>query len=335
MLNSVLSTDVYIFKAMLPIKGYDILREQFFSIDQEALKARGESPWLLRESNITGMLTIDFLKFNETTTQWECKSRRMALTADGWVCSSTLKDTIKVIEQITAESASNHQESLNNYIQSMNFLLANRLNPLKHQQTTCGIYTTYSILGEPSSNKVNLSPGLAQAISCELSRKPFKKPVVINSNMQIRVEGWNFISLYQGRSYEESELIKLKVPQEKYYRNFVLEKVIDRLGCEDATKIEKLSEERLLDPVFLETIENPIILPSGHSFGQKVIDEMIISGRSLRCPNTGMPFNKNCVVTNINLENFMREWPSSKAMLIGNLDVELSKRPEVKSLSTL
>ncbi len=137
------------------------------------------------------------------------------------------------------------------------------------------------------------------------------------------------MKLSKGKSYELAELQRLGINSKDYYLNFVLQKIISRLGSNDAGLIEKLETERLIDPVLLETLADPYILPSGHSLSKASIDGIIASGRTLRCPQTQQSFTPANIVSNTNLARFIQAWPESKALLIASLSQELPSSQDV------
>jgi len=320
--SAIAEKDIYIFKAMLPEMGYAILEQQRAHLNDDRLAEYKHCLWLLRESNVKGMLTIDFALWNAEKKQWQNSSIRMALTAKGWVKALNPAEVV-MLENITAESAAAHEQSLTAHITGLNnglFTTKNRLNPRKEQQTQAAIYTSYVDISEEGklrSRMVDLSPGVKQAITCELSKQVFKSPVVMNRNMSVRVRGWEFINLYKGRSYEESELIALNVPRSCFYHNYFLAHAINRLGCTNDSKIESLAEDILVDGVEIDQLKEPQILPSGHSFSKSTIHDLSaasITGE-MACPITRGNFRLNDVVENINLERFIQEWPLGKRII--------------------
>lgn len=320
--SAIAENDIYIFKAMLPEMGYAFLEQQRAQVNDDQLAEYNHCIWLLRESNVKGMLTIDFTLWNAEKKQWQNSSIRMALTAKGWVKALNPAEVV-MLENITAESAAAHEQSLTEHISGLRnglFTTHNRLNPRKEQQTEAGIYSSYITVseeGKPRSRMVDITPGVKQAITCELSKKVFKKPAVMNRNMNVRVHGWQFINLYKGRSYEESELLALNVPRSCFYHNYFLAKAINRLGCTDDTKIDSLAKDLLEDGVLLEQLNNPRILPSGHSFSESTILELYAASINdeMKCPLTRAVFTLNDVVENINLNRFIQEWPLGKQIL--------------------
>ncbi|HRE31082.1 MAG TPA: hypothetical protein PLD88_03820, partial [Candidatus Berkiella sp.] len=155
----------------------------------------------------------------------------------------------------------------------------------------------------------------------------FRTPVVMNKNIKINQEdGKLFMMLEKGKSYEESALLNLGVKKQDYYINFNLMKIIDRLGCNDQGLIEKLDDDRLIDPVYLTTMKDPMILPSTHSYSRETIEGLIHSGRTLKCPNTNQPFNKDDVVPNIALDRFLKAWPECREKLLESFETSNQKR---------
>ncbi|MGE3318283.1 MAG: U-box domain-containing protein [Candidatus Berkiella sp.] len=323
-------SDIYIFAAMDANSGYALLMNKAKDLPNIAqIKASGQPLWLLRESNTqVGMLTVDFITWNEEKNNWIPQSTRMALHPQkGWINASDPKnpDFIEAkqsMTQVNAETADKHQQSLQAYLDAFpnaRFSLENRMNPLKSQQAQAPIYTTYITDQQPANQKalVPLTPGVAQAITCELSGKVFKDPVVLNRD--ITLPGVSGRQLKLGRSYEKSELEKLGINSSNFYANFTLKKIVNRLGCNDAGLMENLSNDRLVDPVMLDTMSNPQILPSSHSLSKETIDGMIASGRTLRCPETQQPFTQQNVVPNVNLDRFIKAWPECQRLLVETL----------------
>lgn len=336
MLEPNIQPELYIFAAMDRNLGYSRLKEAANELPHIAqVKESGQCLWLLRESNTQpGMLTADFIHWDKENNRWLEKSTRMALHREkGWINASApnnpeVKEALKSIHTVNAKSAGRHQESLTSYLSSFspfNLLVQNRLNPSKSQQAQLSLYSQYTSHAKAAASSshsktpVLLTPDIIQAISCEISGKVLKVPVVLIRDITIaNPEGYP-MKLSKGKSYELAELQRLGVDSKDYYPNFVLQKIISRLGSNDAGLIEKLETERLIDPVLLETLADPYILPSGHSLSKASIDGIIASGRSLRCPQTQLPFTKENIVRNVNLTRFIEAWPNSRAALIKSL----------------
>ena len=325
--------DIYIFKAMDRNVGYRLLKtkaEGMLNIAQ--IKQNEEIIWLLRESNTQkGMLTVDYISWDNIKQIWKENSTRMALHPNkGWIPTSDTNspdfiEAMKSINKVDSDTAGEHQATLQAYLSKLPYALnvQNRMNPTKQEQAKQGIYTSYIVVGaDRPSNKVSvpLTPPITQAISCELSGKVFKDPVVLIRDITIPGGGGRPIQLNKGKSYERSELEKIGIDPANYYTNFVLSKIINRLGCGDKGLIENLSDDRMVDPVMLETLADPYILPSSHSLSKQIIDGMIASGRSLRCPQTQQPFTQQTAIANVNLDRFIKAWPTCQALLIESLD---------------
>ena len=388
---------VYIFVVMQPNKGYEILKKSAATLPNvEELKDKQTPLWLLRESRVHGMLTLDYIVWDKVKLEWKSNSSRIALTELGWIKANTLdKAQTANVQKVTAESARNHVESLKTYINNLHpeenptstFLLENRLNPTREQQTRTNIYSVYrdpnvhsrSRAHSPNENvptssfqnnnnnnnsinnnnmpstltgqkrakegiEVMLTPGMAQAIICELTKKSFEDPVVMRENRTITDSKGNETHLILGQSYEKSALLALGVTQ-GFYSNFNLKKIIDRLGANDVDKL-KTMQDRMYDPILLDTIEDPIIISSGHSYSAATIDELIkdsVRTRTpLRCPVTRENFSALDITPNRNLARFMAAWPEFKDEFIaktqgvkpaaGPDDEDESEKREIKKL---
>lgn len=336
---------IYIFKSMDRNAGYKKLKDHAAHLPNlaEIIKS-GTTLWLLRESNTqVGMLTVDFIIWDKEKNNWRENSTRMALHPDkGWINASDVtaplfQETMAAISKVNSETAAKHQDSLQSYLSTLSFnlLVENRMNPAKNEQATQPIYTSYVTIGEdhPANKKVlvSLTPATAQAITCELSGKVFKDPVVLKRDLILTIHK-NPVKLTKGKSYEKAELQKLGVYPNNYYANFTLNKIINRLGCNSTALIENLSQDRLIDPVMLDTLKEPYILPSGRSISKDTVDGMIASGRSLRCPETQQPFTKEEAIPNINLDRFIQAWPACQEKLIESMNTDLvsnSKKPRL------
>ncbi|MCS5709933.1 U-box domain-containing protein [Candidatus Berkiella aquae] len=341
MLRSGPTPQIYIFQAMDRKAGYRYLINAVGKYNNlEKIKSDETVYWLLRESNTQkGLLTIDFLYWNNQNMRWTTGSQRMALHKDkGWIKANNLEDpevkeALKEIEHVSAESAGLHEDSLYEFISKLStvkLLIENRLNPNNEQQAVSGIYSKYVDTRNPTPEEVKsvvLMPGVIQALTCELTGKIFRTPAVMNHDIRInQKDGKLFMILQKGKSYEESALKSIGLKEENYYINFNLMKIIDRLGCNDQGLIERLDEERLLDPVLLTTLEDPMILPSTHSYSRETIEGMINSGRTLKCPNTNKRFDKTDVVPNISLDRFLKAWPECRVKLMESFEGTNQKR---------
>lgn len=344
MLEPTIQPDLYIFAAMDRNVGYAKLKDMANDLPHIAqVKETGQSLWLLRESNTQrGMLTVDIIRWDTNNNRWRENSTRMALHIDnGWIDASDtklpeVKEAMKSMHQVNARSAGQHQDSLMKYLGDLptfKLLVENRLNPSKSQQAKSSIYSQYTStanIGRSAENEnskktatsVLLTPDIIQAISCEISGKVLQKPMVLKADMARPNPNGHTMHLNRGKSYELAELQRLGISANFYCPNFVLAKIISRLGCNNIGLIENLESDRLIDPVMLEILDDPYILPSGHSLSKTTIDGMIASNRSLKCPQTQQPFTKENIVSNINLARFIRAWPESKALLIKSISTE-------------
>ncbi len=343
------SNDIYIYTKMDPGLGYQKLinncedhinRRDDESARFRGIKNNGQKLWHIRESNVPGMLTVDVVQWNAAKNEWNMQSFRMALTKNGWVNANAyssnkpehqeerraLMKALEDKENVTPENASQHKASLEKYIsEKLGLSIENRINPLKNEQTTSELYSTYAKIGGGlGSAKVKLSPGVTQALTCEITQKPFKRPVVMNVDKNVNTPDGSTIGLRKGQSYEQSALESLGVSQTEFYPNFLLKRIADSIGSLDKLKITELDERRLEDPVLLDQMKDPRVIPSGHSYSQETISGM---ARPLTCPNTRIPFRLDEVVVNQNLAHFIREWPACKTTLLQTLERERPLSP--------
>lgn len=326
--------DIYIYKAMDQSQGFRILKarsEELINLSE--IKERRQPLWLLRESSTQkGMLTADYIQWNNQNAQWEQGSMRVVLHKDkGWVNASIpaaedVKEAIKHMENVDSETAVHHLESLSEYFKNKKLVTQYRMNPAKVEQTNQSVYSGYVVVSPdlPASSNVAkvsvpLTPPILQAITCELSGKIMKEPVVMKADVKVKTADGHDFFLRKGRSYEKSALEKLNVNRDIYVTNFTLSKVISRLGCNDEGRLNSLEEERLIDPVPLETMSNPYIMPTGRSISKETLDGMIASGRTLKCPETNIAFRADQAVRNINLDRFISAWPSCREILVNTI----------------
>jgi hypothetical protein len=162
---------------------------------------------------------------------------------------------------------------------------------------------------------VSLTPGVRQAITCEITGETFENPVVMKRDKLVK-NGKKDLILYKGRSYEEQALQRLNVKPTDYFSNITLRNIINRIGSNDIDKIELLIEDRAFDVVSLETLENPVIISSGHTLNKDTIDKLV----KKECPSTRKPFNQADVIPNINLEQFINEWQICKEQLVQSIE---------------
>lgn len=312
---------------MAPEAGYRILKKKITGMlqdEQNALKESGKALWLLRESNTKGMLTVDMILWSKEENNWKTKSTRMVLSDNGWINASNVQlpevqEALQSAQHITAETAGLHEATLFQYIENYDngmLILENRINPSKNEQTTSPILSLYQVR---DISRVPLTPGVLQSLTCDITGQIFTNPVVMNVDQMVRNRDGEDIRLYKGRTYEESALQALRVNPQVYYVNKTLKDVINRLGSADNAKIASLEEDWLKDPVSLETLIEPMILPSTHSLSKDTVEGMIASGRTLQCPMTRIPFTREQVISNENLDHFIQAWPECKALLVPSL----------------
>lgn len=333
-----------------------ILNNRFNAMSSEEKKQLGQNKeglWLIRESATQlGVIVIQYIHWDDN--QWKEGAGKLAyLPGKGWTSDTS---NLSYFLPITND---NINECFNSLLMclpsSPHFLLKHLINPRQKPDNARGekdevsfettVLTRYQrAFVEQKSNakkreavtnienqtavKVKLSAGMIQAITCELSGKTFSDPVIMNEDVKI-----GSIKLVKGTSYERKELEKLKVKTSKYYDNLNLKFAVNRLGCNDSGKIRSFTEERLQDPIELDTLADPHILPSGHSFSKTSIDGMITSNRSLKCPNSRQPFTQDQVVPNTNLNAFLHEWPACKKIMLEALNDETEVEEEVERKS--
>lgn len=315
----------------------------------------GKAVYLIRVSNTDNhMLTkeyvilknIDAIKeklfASENIDHW---NTRYMLSPSGWCEANKLDDPeIKKIRETMIEVdpdtiGRHYVEQLERLICSdPTFETQHRVNPPKNQQTRCEIYSSYSA-SRTKKEEVRILPELRQSITCEITGKPFKDPVIVTKN-HTTARGW---MLYSGRSYERSKLQELNVPSGLYRDNYPLKKAIMRLGSGQTERIETLGDKLEIDN--LDDHLNQLAI-SARSFSKmntdsEVVDlenriaNLTISVRKTT-NNTSMevdqdPFEEQEenieVIPNLNLQQFVRGWPLNKDSLFA--DLESKKRQKV------
>ncbi|HRE31083.1 MAG TPA: hypothetical protein PLD88_03825, partial [Candidatus Berkiella sp.] len=174
------TSTIYIFKAMDRQAGYRYLINGVGKLNKlDQIKSDQTVYWLLRESNSQkGLLTIDYIFWNNKENCWASGSQRAALhKAKGWINASNLEDpqvleALKEIEQVTAETAVLHEKSLYEFISQLpnaNLSIENRLNPSNEQQAVSGIFSKYININNSVAKEsfgIFLMPGVIQALTC-------------------------------------------------------------------------------------------------------------------------------------------------------------------------
>lgn len=318
------SASTYIYKAMDRALGVRILEEKAARLSEDTLKSIKDNRtvlWLIRESNSEpGMLAIDYIHWNDKEKKWDNGSIRMAFTNEGWIRASQAdrQRARSILKALTAEQVGEHEQSLRDYLAKhiiemadktiRHFDVAYRMNPTSDEQTKSQLYSTYT------ESMISLNPAMKQAITCEITNMIFKEPVVMNKNATVMIGDTEF-RLIKGRTYEKDAILdaqikgnNLKINSHFFYENFALSKCINRLAA-PLGKLETLGEDFMSDPVFGDLYDNPMLIPSGHTFNSETLQGMIDSGRTLMCPLTRDPFTQNQIIPNTNLERFLKAWP--------------------------
>lgn len=129
-------THSFIFAKITQAEGHQLV--------SDAYQSNNKIYWLLRESSIGGMLTVDFK--GPQGTYYQQNSMRFALTENGWEVVSghqIAEMQLKMKTAVTIENANKHIKSLIHLLKLKGFTQEGRLNPCPEQQTQNELYKQY------------------------------------------------------------------------------------------------------------------------------------------------------------------------------------------------
>jgi hypothetical protein len=335
--------DIFIYGKMGPLETKQILRAKHKSLDSEMLlrlQESGEKLWLIRESRVEGLLTVQSESYNVSQSKWipNTPTRYMLSNDHGWIINNQdpLSDEFNAIAlsaggiiKLTEENTTPHLPGLLNLLAENGYTSVNRLNPKQGQETQTRGYSTYvsdsSLLrSEPghffkiAPSAISLPEGILQPLSCVFTTehtgkaKLMKDPVTLVTN---------------GISYERATLLQKYPGLEEgkdFYPNIKLRTIINYVAATSLKPAEYLAklhkvEEDILDPILGIEFVDPVLSPSGHSYERSSIEQWISSKLSspfswgnvnpIPDPITKKNINGKTMPENINLRSFIKAWP--------------------------
>ncbi|BCA95981.1 hypothetical protein TUM19329_23420 [Legionella antarctica] len=298
------------------------------------LQEKGGHFWLIRESRIEGLLTVQSLSYNTSSSQWQANtaSRYMLSVDKGWISNRHNPKTIEfntLVQQtggfikVTEENAGTELPGLLKILSNDGYYTENRINPKIDEETKTKGYSDYHVRSVGHSFKlepttVTLPERILMALSCPLATQKTGEAKLMKDP----------VTALDGVTYERTSLLEQSPSfQEKidFYPNIKLKTIINYVAAtslkpeEYLTKLKKV-EFDILDPILLSKMDSPVLSPSGHSFEKNSIEQWIKSkqsdvptwGSTLPIPDPvtnenirGKPF-----IENINLKMFIQAWPS-------------------------
>lgn len=337
--------DIFIYDKMEPYQTNQILlgkvellkKNSVFSSKLAALQENEGKLWLIRESRVEGLLTVQSVSYEKSLSEWKVdKAQRYLLSNDkGWICNSESPDSdmfhaitasVGGIIKITAENTAPHLPGLLNLLMENGYLTENRINPKLGEETKTKGYTHYTsfpqIPPQASSHLqstiISLPEGMLLALSCPLSAKKTGEARLMKDPVTL---------IHDGITYECADLLE-KYPHlqqdRDYYPNIKLRAIINYVASNSLQPdeyLEKLKkvEEDILDPIHSVVMENPVLSPSGHSYEKSSIEQWIQSKQShlsiwsdtqaIPDPITRVDIRGKALVPNVNLRLFIKAWP--------------------------
>ena len=157
--------DTIVFKKMDPEHGYALLKKAY----HKKRDGVGDIDWLIRESRVNGMLTVDFYGENLSSDEQERfgssddhgvtkDSMRFALTDEGWIhvgYQNIESVQQKMQESVTQDNADTFIDSFFEILEEKGFVKSNMLKPTAIQVSGNLLYGGYRMLssGEESSEE--------------------------------------------------------------------------------------------------------------------------------------------------------------------------------------
>ncbi|AUH71731.1 U-box domain-containing protein [Legionella sainthelensi] len=334
--------DIFIYGKMGPKETNQILvskvkllkNQPSFSSKVDELEANGGKLWLIRESRVEGLLTVQSISYNKSSSKWKMNTaERYLLSNDmGWIRNNespgsdlfeTIAESAGGIIKLTEENTTPHLPRLLNLLSENGYEPDNRINPKVGEETQTTAYTTYVTTGKSRSSHlestiISLPEGILMALSCPLATKKtgeaklMKDPVTLVSN---------------GITYERVHLLEEEPTLQEgsdFYPNTKLKTIINYVAAnslqpdEYLTKLAKV-EEDIQDPIQFGIMENPVLSPSGYSYEKSSIEQWVRSKQSdlpvwsniqpIPDPVTRMDIRGKILVPNVNLRLFINAWP--------------------------
>ncbi|WP_454782093.1 U-box domain-containing protein [Legionella sp. WA2022007384] len=319
------------------------------------LQHSGAKLWLIRDSRVPGLLTVQSISWNKEFSFWGINEpeRYMLSNHYGWILNNSLPDSdafLAVVDSVggfidmTEDKAKPHLPGLLKILSENGYDVENRVNPKVGEQTQLIGYTSYHIDLLPpkredsspklESTEVCLPEGLIMALSC---------PITLLKTGQMKVMKDPVTRVIDGISYERGYLLE-KYPDLQegtdFYPNIRLKAIINYISAtslkpEDYwAKLQKIDED-IKDPIFLETLIEPVLSPSGHSYEKKSIEEWIKKKQvdlptvsnilPIPDPTTDENIRGKPLILNKNLMLFIKAWPAFYEDQEFQLAITLSK----------
>ncbi len=335
--------DIFIYDQMGPDEANQILfakakwlsKNSDFSLKIAGLQINGERLWLIRDSRVEGLLTVQSISYDKESEEWKVNEpQRYMLSNDcGWIVNNSAPESdsfFAVVDssggliQMTDGNVQPHLPGLLNVLDTNGYKMENRVNPKVGQQTKLIGYTHYlTDVAIPTQSKleattVTLPEGMLIALSC---------PMTTRKTGQIKVMKDPVTLLSDGISYERLSLLDEFPGLEEgkhYYPNIRLKIIINYVSAtslnpeEYWAKLQKI-EEDIQDPILSTTLKEPVLSPSGHSFEKSSISQWI-SSKQVNLPSvsntipipdpiTDQDIRGKYLVPNKNLSQFIKFWP--------------------------
>lgn len=335
--------DIFIYGKMGPketnqilVSKVELLKNQpSFSFKLDELEGNGGKLWLIRESRVEGLLTVQSISYEKSSSKWKMNTpKRYLLSNDkGWILNNenpgsdlfeAIVESVGGIIKLTEENTTPHLPGLLSLLSENGYEPDNRINPKVGEETQTTAYTTYVTTSKPKSSPlestiISLPEGILMALSCPLATKKtgaaklMKDPVTLVSN---------------GITYERAYLLEEDPTLQEgsdFYPNIKLKTIINYVAANSLQSDKYLAklakvEEDIQDPIQFGTMENPVLSPSGYSYEQSSIEQWIRSKQSdlpvwsntqpILDPVTRMDIRGKTLVPNVNLRLFIKEWPS-------------------------
>lgn len=291
--------------------------------------------WLIRESRMDGLLTVQSASFDQQQGFWKENNyeRYMLSRNHGWMRNG--KDGIEFDTQVkdaggiikmTGTNAAPFVTALLKLLSTQGYLTKNRINPGIGEETTIQGYSKYVDNGASvmensfyhrahgSSNltqaffqserkagetAVSLPEGILMALSC---------PLTTWKTGEIQLMQDPVIFLKDGITYERRylELCSNVTLQEgvDYYPNIKLKSIINYVSATHLTledylaKLAKVAID-ILDPVDLVDMTNPVLSPSGLSYEKSTLDAWIKTCLAVEPENSDRPITDPLTQENI------------------------------------
>lgn len=341
--TTISDNNIFIYGKLGPTETASILFSKVAVMEQSIeclprinlLKIHGGKLWLIRDSRMDGLLTVQSLGYDPTRQQWQENNyeRYMLSNNHGWMLNGKegaefeqkIKDAGGIVDMSKADAAP-HVQGLLNILSDSGYLTYNRVNPKKGEETKVTGYSKYVDSSVPrpvffqpqktaGDTMVSLPEGILMSLSC---------PLTIAKTGCIQLMRDPVTLLRNGISYERETLWVERPFLEEgvdYYPNIKLKSIISyvsavHLGLDGyLDKLAKV-ESDITDPVELELMTQPTLSPSGLSYEKSVLDrwirarEAIVSNSEpVLDPLTNQNIRGKPLVENINLKLFIKFWP--------------------------